>query len=272
MIGWGSDFMESYHSSGLYRRLTSSVCDSVDLFVSGCQTALETLQKSFSIEDERLLRNTYLDKHTTDLISTQNYESTLRVDFGIPHEAKVVFNSRRFNPVFGGPQGFSACIDVAKQRDDAWFIFIEGRNNSKWMDKSRAQLRKLLPDLSKRFIIFEGELPYQKVIDIFAGSDVFLALRKYGDMRSATVIQGAAMGLIPVLSTYNEWRIMKDAGFEAFLVDPENPIQMVSTIIQALDAPKEEIARKNRTYLETYESDNVYFERFTERLNRLVDE
>jgi glycosyltransferase involved in cell wall biosynthesis len=272
MIGWGSDFTESYHSSVLHRRLTASICESVDLFVSGCQTALESLQQSFPIEDRRVFRNTYLDKHTIDLITNPVKKSTIRTEFKIPDNAKIVFNSRRFKPVFGGPQGFSACIEVAKERADVWFIFIEGRNNSKWMKKSRTQLHLVPTEISRRFIIFEGELPYQKVIDIFAASDVFLSLRKQGDMRSATVTQGASMGLVPVLSTYNEWQVMKDKGFEALLVDPDQPKELVKIILQALDTLKTEVAQKNRVYLEKYENDEIYFERFKVRLNKLVED
>lgn len=270
-IGWGADFTESFHSSLLNRFIYRSICKKTDLFICASQTALDFLGTTFSIDNHKLLRSDFVDNQIAELSKNPRNTQKIRSSMEIPPNVGVVFNARRFKPLFGGPQGFLGCIKVAKQRDDIWFIFIEGRNNKKWFDQCQRKLNRLDPSISSRFIMERGELPFSRVMDIFSVADVFLSLRKKGDMRAATVIQGAAMGVVPVLSSNTEWEMMKKNGFDAFLVDPDDSNKLVNTILQALDTPKGAISKNNRVYLEKHESDEIYFERFATALRKLVE-
>lgn len=272
LIGWGVDFVDVYHSSVLQYKTFEYIVSKTGLFITGCESALNTFQHAFSIESKKLLRCTWADKKLGELLNhPHGQRPEIRARYNIPDEAKIVFNARRFKPLYWGPEGFRACLDIARKRPDVWFVFIEGIANARYARLIHRQLRKESREIASRFILLPGERPFQEMLDLFSISDVFLSLFKKGDMRSATVLQGIAMGVVPVLADNEEWRLLQSQGMEAFIVDPDKRNELVKTILKALDAQKETIAETNRNYIENNESDEFYFLRFSSAINNLVN-
>lgn len=63
-----------------------------------------------------------------------------------------------------------------------------------------------------------------------AASDVFVSLMGLGDMRSASVLQAACAGAVPVLAEHAEYRELEKLGFRAQFVDPNRPAAVAGAV------------------------------------------
>jgi glycosyltransferase involved in cell wall biosynthesis len=88
------------------------------------------------------------------------------------------------------------------------------------------------------------------------------------DMRSASVLQGVACALVPVLSDHPEYREMKRQGFDAVFVPPGDANALACAMSTVLsDLPRyDAMVRGNLAYVTEHED----FERQMSRLLELL--
>lgn len=273
LMGWSGDVSEVFYASPVQYQTYKYIVKKTDLFIAGSDTALHIFAKEFGIEKKHFLRTAWQQKNIATLLNYDHGNSmTVRKKYNIPENAKVVFHARRFKPQYWAMQGFDACLKIAKECNDTWFIFIEGTSNKRHFNPALKKLSRESHSISSRFIMLSGEVPFNTILDLFSISDIFLSLRKRGDMRSATVIQGAAMGCIPVLAEYEEWETLIKNGFHAILVDPDNLGDLIQGLHKALGSKKEVFKKINDKYLRENELDEHLLQKFSKAMNQLVNQ
>jgi hypothetical protein len=109
--------------------------------------------------------------------------------------------------------------------------------------------------MERRITIFDGQISHESVGKLFSVADVFLSVIRTNDMRSLSILEGAAVGATPVLSDVAEYREMERLGFRALFIERLDAEAVAFAVRRAIHDPglRAEIAAANRQYLDEHE-------------------
>jgi glycosyltransferase involved in cell wall biosynthesis len=262
---WGADATESmYASLGQYFVL-KYVYKKCDKILMSSRTACETLGKIYNIPNEKFL---HLIKGTLEFESLPNKaeaRKSICTEYHIPEHFKIIHSARRFQIRYNTMYGFKACVELLKEDKEVFCFFTIGGTRSDLAKQAISEMDKLPDDIRERLVFLEGEVSYDKFMNILAGADVFLSLRGAGDMRAATVLEGTYVGTVPVLADYKEWNYYVEEGAKAILVDPCNVVDIKKGIKRAFEV-QQEFAEYNPKYmLDNYGTDAL-LEKFNDAI------
>jgi len=263
---WGADATESmYASIGQYFVL-KYVYKKCDKILMSSRTACETLGKIYNFSDAKFL---HLIKGTLEFESLPNKEEARKnicKQYNIPEHFKIIHSARRFQIRYNTMYGFKACVELLREDKELFCFFTIGGTKTDLANQAISETEKLSDDIKQRIIFLEGEVSYDKFMEILAGADIFLSLRGAGDMRAATVLEGTYVGTVPVLADYQEWRYYIEEGVKAILVDPCNVDEIIKGIKRAFEV-RQEFAEYNPKYM----LDNYGTDALLEKFKHAVD-
>ncbi len=215
LFPWGSDIHTVVETSWPMFRLVRTALRAVDLVVPTAQTARGYLTARFGVAPERVVPMSWGVDRSRFRPPTSEEKTRLRERHGIPSEAPVVLNIRRFLPQWNSEVVLGAFLAVARRFPDSHFILIGGRYADATLDAARAAIDEA--GLAQRFHLY-GELSISEFADVLRTADVFTSMNPRFDMRSVSILQGIACGLVPIVHDDQECRAMRADGFDAVLV------------------------------------------------------
>jgi glycosyltransferase involved in cell wall biosynthesis len=133
------------------------------------------------------------------------------------------------------------------------FFALGGLSSAPYVTEARNRIRTA--GLEHRIRIFDGHIPDEEVRELISVADVFTSLVRLNDMRSSSILEGAAVGATPVLSDLAEYRKMERLGFRALFIEKMEASAVLAAVRRAIQEPalRAEIAVANQRYLETHE-------------------
>jgi len=215
LFPWGSDVFTVIETSFPMKAMVTWALRRADLIVPTAATATGYLSSRFRISPSRIRPLSWGVDLRLFRPTPAADKAALRRRLGLPPEAKIVINARRFLPQWQSDTVLEAFIDCARRRADAHLVMIGGL----YAEGEVAQARQRIASagLASRFT-FAGDLQLPDYRDHLSAADVFVSMNPRFDMRSVSVLQGLACGLVPVLSEHPEYRAMQAAGFDAVFV------------------------------------------------------
>lgn len=253
LFPWGSDVFLHPESSVYVERIVRKVLTGVDLIVPSSVTAAEQIRRRFDLPEGKVIAVSWGADLERFRPADPERAAAVRSRLGIAPNAVVLLNARRFKPLWGSSEALEALLRIATRRPEVHAVVFGGRDTEE--DVAEARRRVTAAGLQGRFTFFQGDMSLQECADAMSIASVFLSLRRQGDMRSSSVLEGAASGAAPILADTPEYRAMEKEGFQARFVTKVDPDELVSALEELLADParRAAMAAANRRHLERHE-------------------
>jgi 1,2-diacylglycerol-3-alpha-glucose alpha-1,2-galactosyltransferase len=229
------------------------------LVMPSATSAVRFLNKTFGIPENKVRPVSWgVDRQM--FFPLQNRKKELaREKWQIPADRKIIMNIRRFRPGWGALVALETFILMARTYPEEYhFVLLGGAGKDKAiLEEAAERLRN--ENLTDRILLIEDRITLEEVSELMGISDVFVNLMTKEDMRSASILQGAAMGSVPVLIDQPEYRHMEDDGYNAIFV-PENDPELIARELHNLCSDKskmERMAAANLEYIRNKEDGEV---------------
>lgn len=268
LFPWGGDIFNHVESSPVVNWMTTRALRNVDLIVPSSMTAARYIPDRFGVDKSKIEAVSWgVDLKLFRRASAERRDAILN-HYGIPVGFRVIVNARRFKTLWGAMDALEACMKVAGDHGDVHCIFLGGSGTQVAIEAANA--RVVEAGLQRRFTFLTENIPLSDYADILSVVDIFLSLLGRGDMRSSSVLQGAACGGTPVIVDSPEYRMMTKQGFAAEFVPEGNVPALTTTIERILSSEKERlrIRTANQSYISTHEDQD----RQMTHLLQLIDE
>jgi len=206
LFPWGGDVFLYAETSPFVRTLVQKSLRSVDLVLPSSTTAAHHIRQRFGVhEDVVHPLSCGIDRTLFQRAGAADRESLL-ADLGIPADRHIILNCRQFSPVWGCFEALDSFLSLARSEPTTHFVLLAGVGVEAHIAKARKRIAA--EDLGHRFTVLDGRVPLERVAELMSAADVFTSLMRLGDMRSASVLQAAASGGVPVISDSPEHREM----------------------------------------------------------------
>lgn len=250
---WGSDIYLYAETTSLASRVMSYSLRNVDLVVPCSIAAAEHIRHRFGVPPRRIEPITWgVDLR---MFSRADEDARSRVcdRYGLPKDALIVMNVRRFVPLWGSEVALEAFIRFARARADARFVLLGGAGTEEAMTRARRRLQE--EGVLDRFVLLEGHKPLDECAELMSVADIAVSLMYNADMRSASICQAAAAGAALVVSESDEFRKLEALGFHAAFVHPGDVEQVLAALHRYANEPelRRAAAESNRRYVEEHE-------------------
>lgn len=261
LFPWGGDVFLYSRTSPFLWLLARSTLRSVDLVLPSSTTAARSIQERFRIPAERVRPLSWGVDRGMFRQATPPERERILARWGIPPAASVVLNVRQFHPLWGCSVALEAFLALAPDHPTVHFIMLGGIRTETLVAEARRKVAAA--GLDGRITLLDDRVPLETVAELMSVADVFTSLMAAADMRSASVLQAAAAGAVPVLSDAEEYREMERQGFQARFVSPTDPAEVVRAIADLLGAREtaSAIRHANDHYIARHEDRSVQLER-----------
>ena len=256
LFPWGGDIFNYVEASPAIDWMTTRALREVDLVVPSSVTAAEYIPHRFRVQQSRVVAVSW----GVDLNLFQPASVDQRVDilkrYAISSDCRIVVNARRFKSMWGATEALEACMAITKKQPDVHCIFPGGAGTQAAIES--ASQRVVQAGLQRQFTFLADNISLSHYAGILSVADIFLSLLGRGDMRSSSVLQGAACGGVPVIVESPEYRAMEKQGFSARFVPENDPGSLAATIEQLLssDSDRRSIGQANLEYVSAHEDHN----------------
>ncbi len=266
LMPWGGDIFLSAEASPVNRRMVRNALRGVDLVCPTSTAAAARLRDRFGVPPARIATVSWGVDRSLFRRADPARRDAILARYRIAPGARVVLNARRFLPVWGSEEVLAAFLALASREPGVHLVLLGGAGSEAGIAAALRRVDAL--GLSGRFTAFPGDLPLAEVADLMAVADVYLSLMRVQDMRSFSVLQGAAAGGVPVLADQPEYRAMEGEGFSARFVDPARTEDVVSTVLRLVrnEAECAEIRKGNDLYLARGEDRETQMDRLLDAI------
>lgn len=265
LFPWGSDIFTVIETSPIMFRLVRHALRKADLIVPSASSVGPYLEARFGVQRARIEPVSWgVDREFFHPAGAAE-RRRLRVRLGLPLDQKLVVNIRRFLPQWNSETVLQGFLECARRRPELYFVIVGGRYAEASLELARSAVREA--GLSQRFR-FDGELDLVTFRDLLRSADAFVSMNPRFDMRSVSVLQGAACGLVPILSEHPEYRSLQACGFDALFVPPASSTALASAVELAVggEASFGRMVEGNLEYLAAYEDGQRQMDRLLEVL------
>lgn len=255
LFPWGADVMSTAEVSPWHFRLVRHALRAADLIVPSSETAARHICARFGVDPARVRAISWgVDLARARRASAAERAATAAA-WGIPADAEIVMNVRRFLPLYNCEAAVSAFLEVAARRPAAHFVLLGGLDTDRLVETATARVAAAGDAVARRFTFIRSNIPMEACLGLMNIADVSVSLCGRGDMRSKSVLEAAAGGSAVVLSDTDEYRGMVRGGFAARLVAPSEAPAVAAQVIDLLESPatREEMRDRNRRYLAAHE-------------------
>ncbi|NQV25050.1 MAG: glycosyltransferase family 4 protein, partial [Rhodopirellula sp.] len=253
LFPWGGDIFNYVESSPVVNWMTTQALRNVDLIVPSSITAAEYIPNRFGVDRSRIEAVSWGVDLELFRPASAEQRAVILNRYRIPDDSRVIVNARRFKTLWGAMEALEACMAVARDHPDVYCIFPGGSGTQAAMEAANARI--IEAGLQSQFTLLTENIPLSDYADILSVADIFLSLLGRGDMRSSSVLQGAACGGTPVIVDSPEYRMMTTQGFAAEFV-PEGDVDALTTTIERLlssEHDRRRIRAANQSYISTHE-------------------
>ena len=253
LFPWGGDIFNYVESSPVVNWMATQALCNVDLIVPSSMTAAEYIPGRFGAASSKIKAVSWGVDLKVFRPAAADRRDVILKRYGIPASARVIVNARRFKTLWGAMEALEACMKVASDHSDVYCIFPGGSGTVTAIEA--AQTRITQAGLQCQFTLLADNIPLSDYAEILSVADIFLSLLGRGDMRSSSVLQGAACGGAPVIVDSSEYRLMTRQGFAAEFVSEGNVPALTATIERLLSSDEARLRMRtaNQHYIATYE-------------------
>ena len=263
LFPWGADVMSTAEVSRWHFRLVRYALGAADLIVPSSETGARHICARFGVSPDRVRAISWgVDLERCRRAAPAERRLTCEA-WGIPTDADIVMNVRRFLPLYNCEAAVAAFLEVAQRRPRAHFVLLGGLDTDPWVDAAVARVEQAGSNLRQRFTFIRSNISMNDCVALMNVADVAVSLCGRGDMRSKSVLEAAAGGGALVLSDTEEYRGMAQQGLAACLVAPADSAAVALHVADLLDSPgiRDRVRDQNRRFLAIHEDSERQMDR-----------
>ena len=272
VMPWGGDIYQYAEASPLIRLILRYSLRRAHLVCPAAESAVAILRERYRLPSQRICAAPWgVDRSVFHPVDDRR-RGELRDRYGLPRDAAVVLNVRRFAPHWGCHEAMEALVALARSRSDCRCVLLGGGGEAYAHLSTEAQRRVKEQGLSQQFLFLPEVVTLQECADLMALSDVFISLHRDRDMRSWSIVQAAACGAVPVLTDQEEYRLMERDGFRASFVaaaDAESVVRAIETYLDD-DALRAQARAANVSYVAQHEDLEIRMGRLLEAIGAAI--
>lgn len=270
LFPWGSDIYNTPESWPGASCIVTRAMRSADLIVPSSTSAADYIVERFGVSADKVRAISWGINLQECHRAAGERRCELLAKWGVPTDAIVVQNCRKFWPHFGCFTVLEAFLRLAAELPRCHFILLSGANAG---DLRQAAERIGAAGLARRFTIVDRELTLAAYLELASICDVYVSLCPRGDARSSSVLQLAAAGAAPVIGENDEYRSLATLGFTASFVEPAAAESVAAGIRELVERPerRREMAERNATYLRRHEDRETQMDRLLAAVEALLD-
>lgn len=253
LMPWGGDIYNAVECSPVVDAMTTYALNHVDMVMPGSTAAAEYIPDRFGVPARQVKSVSWGADLDLFRPATLRERQEFCAKHGIPVTARIILNSRRFNPLWGANEALTACLRVCIENDSTWFIFFGGAGSEDHITVARSRIKDA--GVQNRFVFLDGHISLAECARAMGVAEIFLSLLQRGDMRSWSVLQSTAAGGVPVVADIPEHRHMQSEGFAAELFNASEPSECAAAILRLLADPEQiqSIRTQNQEFIATHE-------------------
>lgn len=236
VMPWGGDIFQYAEASPVIRGILRFSLRRAHLICPGAESVVAGICERYRLPSHRVRAMPWGVDRSVFRPANDETRKALREKYGLPRDASVVLNVRRFAPHWGCHEAMDALIALARRRSDCRCVVLAGGGGVNARLSADARERVKAQGLSQQFLFLPDAVPIRDCADLMALSDVFISLHRDRDMRSWSIVQAAACGAVPVLTDQVEYRLMERDGFRALFVEAADSNAVVDAIEAYLDS------------------------------------
>lgn len=266
MFAWGADVLQFCNTSDTAAAMMKSLLNQMTYVLAGSESVQRRIVDQFGVPASRAVQISLGVNRQQFKPPAADHTAAIRRRYGIPMDAPVALNVRRFRSFWGSEVALDALLGLAVAQPDLHVIFMGGAGTEQAMAEARQ--RAMSAGLGRRFIGIDGDAPIDQVVDLMSISDVFLSLTQREEPLSLSVLQAAACGSIGVVSDQATYRTALGEGLQAALVDPTSVAAVTHQVQQLLADPnaRSRMGKLNEKYIGERHDESAHMQ----RLLRLV--
>jgi glycosyltransferase involved in cell wall biosynthesis len=255
LMPWGGDIFSFAESSSIGFAMVRRALHGVDLVVPSAVVGARLVEDGFGVPSEKVRAVSWgVDRGLFRKASGEG-RRLFCAKHNIDPTSFIILNVRRLMPRWGWNVALEAFIQLAEEDERLKFFALGGPGSEPFVAEARKRISA--KGLQRRITIFDGHIPDSAVQELISVTDIFTSLVpvSLNDMRSSSILEGAAAGATPVLSDLAEYREMERLGFRALFAERLETPGVVVALRRAIQEPalRAEIAAANERYLQTHE-------------------
>ena len=272
LMPWGGDIYLYPEASIVSFAMVRSALRRVDLVCPSSTAAVSYLVSRFGVSPGRVKAISWGVDRAAFRRADPSRRAEICARFGIDPSRRLFLNVRRFVPIWGCHIALEAFRRHAGSDPLAHFALLGGAGTGELVREAREKLRS--EGLEGRFTLFDGDTPFSDCADLMSVADAFVSLMTVRDMRSASILQAAASGGVPVLCDQPEYRAMEREGFRAVFVPPGDAEAVAGALrsIAGDEALLNEVRRANDRYIAEHEDQDIQMTRLLEAVESVCRE
>lgn len=265
---WGSDVLVETKESKIKKLLIKWVLKRADAIVPTAEFMKDYLSAEFGLPPDKITRIPWgIDLN----IFHKGYEreiKKLREKLKIDKNAFVVLSNRHLSPKYNIENIIMAIPTVVKIYSNTVFIFIRGYGDIDFENRLKEKIKKMGIESNVKFI---GDFITPTQMAVFLNTaDIVISIPKT-DQFASSVLEGMVCGAIPIVSEIEVYKQYLENKKNAFLVNPDNPVEIAEKIIYCIEHPKikEDFYNINKKIVEeneNWEKNAIKMEKLYKRL------
>lgn len=192
LLAWGADVLQYAPMTDVTMALVGQAVHGVHYVLTNTEPMADALHARFAVPRDRIARFSYGIDRRQFHRATPAQAARVRAAHGIPADARVVMNLRRFLPHWGSDLAWPAMLDLVQRRRDVHLVVLDGATTPAEIDRAAAEARER--GLGAHITFVRGQAPLERIAELMSVTDVGLSLVRTLEPVSWSVQQAAACG------------------------------------------------------------------------------
>jgi hypothetical protein len=192
LFAWGADVLQYAAMSDVAGAMVRTALHGVQYVLTNSQAMEDALHERFELPRPNIAQISYGVDRRLFSRADKSRAARIREAHGIPLEARVVMNVRRFLPHWGSQHAWSAMAAVAERCPDTHLVLLGGPDSDAELDWAADDARRR--GLEGRLAVMRGQVPLSTVADLLSITTLAISLVEPLEPVSWSVLQAAACG------------------------------------------------------------------------------
>lgn len=236
LLAWGADVLQFAPMTDVTMALVGQALQGLNYVLTNTESMVDAVHTRFGVPRERIARFSYGVDRRMFRRATGDEARRIRARWGVPADAPVVMNVRRFLPHWGSGLAWTTMATLAASRPDVHLVLLDGGANSGEIDAACGEARA--HGLAPRVTFVRGQVPLAEVAALMSIADVGLSLVRTLEPVSWSVQQAAACGVAMVVADQASYVREGERGLDVHRATDLAPEALAAQVSRLLDDPE----------------------------------
>jgi glycosyltransferase involved in cell wall biosynthesis len=261
LFAWGADVLQYAAMSDIAFVMVRQALHGVRYVLTNSAGMEDALHERFDLPRSSIAHISYGVDRRQFTRASGGRAAAIRAKHGIPANARIVMNLRRFLPHWGSQAAWESMATVAAASSDIHLVLLGGAGSA--ADLALVSHEAHDRGLSDRLTIMAGDIPLSTVAELMSVADVAVSLVASLEPVSWSVLQAAACGCALVLGDQRSYEDECGRGLAAVRVPVASASPAAVAIRELLDdrPRRTDMAAANDRFVRTHHDHDVHLTR-----------